>query len=637
MINNRVALTPYIFLFKSLLFILCGFILTRFIFFIFNVNYFPDFNLDELLSVFLHGLRFDLSSIAFLNTPILLYLLSVGWAKSLTAFSNMVVFIYVLLVNTLALFTNLIDTVYFAYTGRRSGPEIISMFGDVSTQIPQLFVQYWPFVLLSFALIIVTTIIFLRLKRNIQHINIPLWKYSIFCLVIVFSFTLAARGGFQSKPIRALHAYSWPSSELGAIVLNTPFMLLRQKTSEVKELNYFSSDNDAYEVLKESPIARNDVVKVISKKQNVVVIILESFSLEYFGPPYGKKNYVPFLTQLTEKGRFFPNGIANGRRSIEAIPSVLSGMPSLMDEAFSRSIFQSNKVYGLGEIVKPYGYSTAFFHGAKNGSMYFDETTYRFGFDKYFGRDEYPDDKDFDGQWGIFDEPFLQFTADKLNQLKRPFLSGIFTISSHPPYSLPTKYKNIITEGDIPMHKVVQYTDLSLKAFFEKASKMDWYKNTLFIITADHTSENFDNDFATPFGRHQIPIILYHPAEKVKPDLVTEVAQQIDIPATVIDFLALPETNKLLPFGRSLLRNSEQASALIKENGSFWLLSQGKYVKLTIGKEQEYQYGTLPDTFTNKPDETAPEFEATLLQRNKAYLQLYFNGLINNQHYFESK
>mgnify|MGYP000341974484 CR=1 FL=1 len=638
MTTLKSSVAPHQYFFKILTFLLLALIATRLIFLGSNYSYFADQSAASFAYALFHGLRFDAAVLSILNAPLLLALIFLGGWRRLQRGLIGGIILYVMLIDLPAVLLNLVDTVYFPYTGRRSGPEILSMLRDVSTQIPQLLSQYWPFVLLGLGFCVAVVFVLQRARANLGPKSVTWYVYLLLSMVLVLVFVIVGRGGLQGKPLRALHAYSWPSSDLGAVVLNTPFMLLRQKANEVKKLDYFDSDKQALESLAKPPVQTQSAPT--AKPQNVLIIILESYGLEYFGPPYGDKSYAPFIESLAAQGRFFPNGIANGRRSIEAVPSILAGMPSLMSEAFMRSSFQANKVYGIGEIVKPYAYQTAFFHGAKNGSMYFDETTQRFGFDHYYGRDEYANDNDFDGQWGIFDEPFLQFVATKLDAIETPFLSSVFTISSHPPYTLPEKYLNQIPEGNIPMHRVVQYTDIALKAFFNTASTMDWFNDTLFIITADHTSDNFDTRFASPLGRHQIPLILYHPAGGVKQGIDTSIAQQVDIPATIVDFLGLPETAKLLPFGRSLLQ-AGMGEALLKEDGEFWLLSNNGFVKTQTDTQNPHFAGILPKSFTTKLDENTLEESRTdvspqvLESRLNAYLQLYFNGLISNQHYFD--
>jgi phosphoglycerol transferase MdoB-like AlkP superfamily enzyme len=622
-------ITPLVFLSVGLFFILVGYVFTRVFFWILNNNYFSAESSETIFLAFIHGLRFDLSAIAYLNIPLLLFLFFLIWFHRFIYF-NILIFCYLLFIDVPAIIINLIDTIYFPYTGRRSGPEVFSMVNDLKSQMPQLIFVYYGYVVASILLFIIYYFIFSSLKKKIKPMFINKYLIVFLFCVLVLLFILAARGGFQSKPIRVLNAYSYPSSSVGALVLNTPFSLLKENVDHLNKLDYFSSKKELQEKFN-SPLLALKKEKI--KKNNVVIIILESFGLEYFGPPYGLRTYTPFLQNLARKGRFFPNGIANGRRSIEAVTSIITGIPSLMPEAFIRSPYQSNTVYGLGEIVKPYGYSTAFFHGAKNGSMYFDDTTYRFGFDKYYGRNEYPDSSQFDGQWGIFDEPFLQFSLDELDTLKAPFMAGIFTISSHTPYTLPGQYENTFPGGDIPMHRVVQYSDMALRKFFERAATKEWYENTLFVITADHTSDNFDIRFANPLGRHQIPIILYQPNKEIEVGIVTEIAQQIDIPATIIDYLNLPEKDKVLPFARSLLIKNDYADAIIKEDDAYWLLSQDKYVKWSITENTTLETGYLPETFARDQNQIGLLDFGDMEQRLKAYLQVYTNGLVDNSLY----
>lgn len=628
--GQGIDISPIVFFIFGLFFVLFGFFISRIHFLSIHHEYFLDASFDDVLLALLHGLRFDLSAIALLNAPLLLLLFGLVWFRALSTFNTIVVFGYLLLVNGTAITINLIDAAYFPYTGRRSGPEVFSMANDVNSQFPQIIFVYWEYAIATLLIFSFYFWLFLRLKKC----NRPFFLKGIvlipLCFLLVLIFIVAGRGGLQSKPIRALNAYSYPASNLGVLVLNTPFSLLREDPGNLERVHFYSKDSEIEKLLypRMDSIDDSEV-----KKHNVVVLILESFGIEYFGPPYGLHPYTPFLQKLSEQGRFFPNGIANGRRSIEAVPSILAGIPSLMTEAFMRSPYQSNTVYGIGEIVKPYGYSTAFFHGAKNGSMYFDDTTYRFGFNHYYGLNEYPDSDHFDGQWGIFDEPFLQFTIEQLDKLPKPFLSGIFTISSHPPYTLPEEYEEIIEKGEIPMHRVVQYTDMALQRFFEKASQKDWYENTLFIITADHTSDNFDRRFASSLGRHQVPIILFQPNQEIEKGVVTEIAQQIDIPATIVDYLNLPERDKTPPFGRSLLVKNNQADAIIKTKDAYWILSQNKFVKLPVLENSVIETGYLPNTFVNNFEQSdGADFEQ-LENRLKAYVQIFTNGMIDNDLY----
>ena len=194
-----------------------------------------------------------------------------------------------------------------------------------------------------------------------------------------------------------------------------------------------------------------------------------------------------FSDSLIPHSLTFKYAFANGKRSIEALPSVTASIPSLT-EAFVLTPYSSDRINSIASILKKYGYETSFFHGAHEGSMGFSAFMKMAGVDHFYSKKDYNNDKDYDGTWGIYDEEFLQYWANNLDTMKQPFYSELFTVSSHHPYKLPDRYLHTFREGHQPNDQSVQYTDMSIKKFFETASKMPWYKNTLFIITADHAA-----------------------------------------------------------------------------------------------------------------------------------------------------
>ncbi|WP_299017022.1 LTA synthase family protein [uncultured Photobacterium sp.] len=629
--RNKVNLRPLFYLCSLSLLALIAYSLIRFIFYIDNSDYFVRSDFQSILIAFLHGVRFDLASIAMINAPLLLLVFLLSPFKAVVNRLPKFIFYFFLLLNIPFLLSNFADIAYFPFSGRRSGLEVMALAPDLIDQGQQLAGQFWYLAALAIIFVFALTRISSRwLYDRLPSLEVRLILYPLLVIALVAITVVSARGGLQSKPIRSVHAYSWPSAELGPLVLNTSFTLIKKKGSEIKPLHFFESDKQARELITNKIASKPEHT---APNDNVIIIILESFGLEYFGPPYGKVGYTPFLQSLAEQGTFFPNGFANGRRSIEAVPTILAGIPSLMSEPLVRSAYQGNTLYGIGNILKPYNYETWFFHGAKNGSMYFDAISLRLGMDNYIGRTEYANDGDYDGNWGIFDEPFLQNMAQTLNSSPTPFLASVFTLSSHNPYTLPPEYKGKIAEGSIPMHRVVRYTDMALKKFFETIKSMPWYQDTLFVITADHTSDNHDPDFATPLGRHRVPILLYHPGGKIKPEVRLDVAQQADIPATVVDYLNINESDKLLPFGQSLLKSERQGIALFKEINDYWLVSDNAYVRMNQ-KLQISNPQPLPSAFfVTKQANLGVKQEESLGEKLKAYVQFYNNGLINNSLY----
>ncbi|MGI8892827.1 MAG: LTA synthase family protein, partial [Bacteroidia bacterium] len=301
---------------------------------------------------------------------------------------------------------------------------------------------------------------------------------------------------------------------------------------EIKEVEYFENEEM---VLKYFSTKRN-YIKEEFKNVNVVVIILESFSSEYSYILSGNKSYTPFLDSLMLESLYFTNAQANGKRSIEGIPAIVAGLPALMTNPYISSAYATDSLPSLASHLKYKGYHSSFFHGGRNGTMGFDNFSKIAGIENYFGMNEYGTNKGFDNNWGIYDEPFLQFTAANLNAMPKPFLSFIFTLSSHHPYTIPEEHTGKFKKGTLPIHKSIMYTDYSLKRFFESIQNYPWFENTLFVITADHTGPAEHPLYQTRIGIYRVPIIFYKKNSELK-GKIDKPVQQIDIMPTVLDYL----------------------------------------------------------------------------------------------------
>ena len=302
-------------------------------------------------------------------------------------------------------------------------------------------------------------------------------------------------------------------------------------------------------------------------KKNVVVIIVESFGREYIGAlnePLDNgqyKGYTPCVDSLIAKSVTFRYSFCNGRKSIDGMPSILSSIPMFV-EPFILTPSSMNKVTGLAGILEEEGYQTAFFHGAQRGSMGFMAFARSTGFQEYYGREDYEQDRrfggsaDFDGLWAIWDEPFLQYYATKMSEMKEPFMTAVFTASSHHPYHVPDKYKETYPEEGIAIHKCIRYTDMSIGRFFEEASRQPWFKNTIFVLTSDHTNQSDHAYYQTDLGGFCSPIIIYEPGSERQPEIQEKIAQQIDILPTVLGMMHY--SKPYFGFGIDLLNTAEE-------------------------------------------------------------------------------
>jgi len=362
---------------------------------------------------------------------------------------------------------------------------------------------------------------------------------------------------------------------------------------------------------------------------HVIIIILESFSKEYIeGFKRTGKSYTPFLDSLMQHSLVCKNAYANACRSIDALPSIVASMPSLMDESLIGSIYSVNKINSLSSLLKQKGYHTSFFHGGKNGTMGFNDFCRAAEIDNYYGEYEYPDKSAYDGSWGIYDEEFFQFFAQKLNTFKRPFFSVFFSLSSHPPYAIPAKYKDKFPKGEIKILESVAYTDYSLRQFFSAVSSMPWYNNTLFVICADHTSVSYFDDYKTSLGRLSIPIIYFHPTDISFKGKCLLPTQQIDIMPTIFDYLNYPD--KFIAFGESIYNHSNHFCCIF--NNDIYQIIDSSYCLQFNGEKPIALYNYKNDILLTK-NIIHEEIEKTkyLEDHCKAMLQSFTSRLVINK------
>ena len=455
--------------------------------------------------------------------------------------------------------------------------------------------------------------------------------------VAVFFIVNGMRGGFGSfvRPITLSNANAFVTKPLEAsIVLNTPFCIMRTIGNKpYSDPKYFKTEEEADKIFRPviEPHPNGDF-----KRMNVVVIILESFSKEFVGElnkdlDGGKyEGFTPFLDSLIQHSLTFEYTFANGRKSIDAMPSVLSSIPRFYEPYFLTE-YSNNKVSGIAGELDKKGYYTAFFHGAPNGSMGFEAFAKVSGFQQYFGMTEYGNDKDYDGTWAIWDEEFMQFYASKMGTFKEPFMTALFSASSHHPFHVPEKYKDIYKEDGIhPLHKCVKYSDNAIRKFFDNAKKQPWFNNTLFVITADHTNGLTRKEYTTDAGNFKVPIIFYTPNGDLKGRL-PEIAEQIDVMPTVLGYLNYDEP--YLAFGRDLLDSTYTQHYAINNYDQTFQLFQDSLMYQFDGQNTKAVYNFISDIYlqNNLVDKVDAKKKDEAETKMKAMIQQYINRMTQNR------
>lgn len=628
---------PYVALAMRLLILLLVYAILRLGFYGFNIAQFPQVSINELMFMMFGGIKFDIVALLYINVLyILLEAIPIPF-KYNQAYRKVTKWIFVV-TNSIGIALNLVDFAYYPFTLKRTTGTVFGQFAN-EENIGKLFfdfgMEYW-YLILGFALIIwgLIKIYDLVIVEKPKVFN---WKfYSVqlaLLLTVAFLFVGGVRGGWahSTRPITLSNAGDYVKApEEMNIVLNTPFSILKTlKAVTLKEERFFSDE----ELNKIYPVVHLPKDSAEFKKLNVVVLILESFGKEHIGF-FNKqldngtyKGYTPFLDSLIEQSYTFNRSYANGRKSIDALPSVITGVPSI-GEPFVLSIYSGNKTTSLAKLLADKGYETSFFHGAPNGSMGFSAYMQLAGIQHYYGKNEYNNDADFDGMWGIWDEPFMQFMAKKIDGMKEPFFSSFFSLSSHHPFKVPEKYAGKFPKGTLPLHEPLGYADYALKRFFEKASKSPWYKNTLFVICADHASMSHFKEYNTMPNSFAIPIVFYYPGGKLKGQS-DKLVQQIDIMPTVLNYLHYDKP--YFSFGFDAF-SPEKNNFVVSNIGNIYNFFKGDYFMTYGNNEVKSVYNLKQDQFlTNDLKGKVPQVQDSLLRSLEAFIQQYNNRMIKNK------
>ena len=610
--------------------------LSRLLFLLFNLNSFNDSSFIEILRIFIIGTRFDLTAIIVIYFPLILLYLIPGNIKNIRPYQTIIKCLFIVL-TAIVLLLNLIDIEYFKFSNKRSTADLFDLFrlgNDMATIMPVLIKDFWHILLLWITLVFITWFFYPAIVCSpVKYKNRPVTYLIEFSSLFIFCcMLLIIARGVQYKPVRIITAVKYTTPNNIPLILNTPFTIIKTLGSNtLKPSNYFSEDES------------NKIYKPLTKinneeefrKLNVVIIIMESMSREFIGSLNRYNGFTPFLDSIINNGFALRNSYANGKKSIEALPAILAGLPALMDEPYISSPFSTNKISSIASILKDKGYNTSFFHGGNNGTMGFDNFIYAAGIEKYYGRDEYPGQDDYDGNWGIFDEEYLQYYANKLSEFQQPFFSCVFTLSSHHPYTIPEKHKGKFKKGNLDIHETISYADYSLHRFFNSISEKPWYNNTLFVITADHTSQAYHKYYNNEIGKYSLPMVFFNPGDPDLKGYSNIACQQTDIMPSILDYLNY--NGEIIAFGNSVFDKLADHYAVHYINGVYRLIKDG-YSLFFNGEESIKLYDIKNDSLllTNYLN-LKPEIQNNLERKIKSIIQNYNNHLLNNSFYIDNK
>lgn len=533
--------------------------LVRTVFLFYNRRLFNLHGSAEVFRIFWWGVRMDLSAIALLNTPVFLLVFLSQYRLSLLARALFI------LLNGAGMALNIMDIGYYRFSKHRSNIDLWYVLGDSAGSFGSILRLYLPLILFFgasfYGLILLGNRIFRRERKPqsgsgsisepaplSRRILLP--AQAIILVLLIFSIR-----GWQARPIIP----ATPLLDLDPAVLplaqnsvTTLSYSIANRERQMTSKQYFTPDELRSIITTKHNLRPTAAAGDTMNRKNVVIFILEGFSRCYLMPGDRWKAHTPFLDSLVRKSLFFPHSYANGFTSNQGIVAILGGLPAFTDEPFFYSPYANTPLHSLGNILAEAGYNTNFLMGAPRDHFGFGKFAHMAGLEHTYWQPDFNDDRYYDGNWGIYDEPFLQYGARILSTKPQPFLGVFFTISTHPPFTIPPDLRQRFDYPDqTPAQRSVSYTDEALQQFFANCRNQPWFRNTLFVFTADHWFDPTDGKLDISYWNSSaIPIFIYD-ASHDRGEQRTAVAGQVDIAPTVLDLLGY--RGSYTGFGHSLL------------------------------------------------------------------------------------
>lgn len=558
-------------LFKVYLLFVALFLIGRFFFYLLYFERFNDISLSESLLTFIYGLRMDTIVIC-----IILVIPTIFLTITPKIFSNFIskfLNIYILFFIVIALFIECASFPFFAQYDLRPNYLFIEYL-EYPQEVTSLLFKDYKFQFIAVFILIITTIKIYSKSKFINFEQVFKQNYISRILIlapILLVLFLGIRSSLGHRPVNISDALYSTNRVINEITKNSLHSLGYAYYSNKKAENNISKYGkidikEAYKVAslaigidykdEKKPFYREVKSKLASKKQkNLVIFIQESMGAQFTGF-IGKQNFTPNLDNLAQNYLSFTNLYSNGTRSVRGLAALTSGtLPINGVEVIKRNKSQED-YFTVASLLKPYGYKSSFIYG---GEARFDNMK---GWYLGNGFDEVIEQKDFKNPiftstWGVSDEDLVIKANEKFKSYyenNEKFVSVMFSSSNHMPFELPDG--KIEFEKNIPKTSVenaIKYADFAIGRFFELAKKEDYFKDTVFVVIADHNVRVY-GDQIVPIDMFQIPAVIV--SSDIPHQIFTNLTSQSDVLATALDLIGIDLSYPIL--GNSIFKDNKK-------------------------------------------------------------------------------
>lgn len=518
------------------------FLAGKIFFLLINATEIPDWkNFHQFI---INGFRLDISMISYL---VIIPLIWSIFFNSRQKVPNLILKVFLGIVLFAVVLVYATDPYFYYYWGQKAN---VGVFAFIRKETAGFLSIEWMHYFGAFAFF--SIFIFLGIKK----IHLITTKYQLkwwtvlMALPIIF---IVLRGGISNVPISVSNAYFSPNNLWNSTAVNPVWNALAEIVNDNTEKDFrLIADEEAADLMAEldskfNPIPYKSLVHFNPRKTNVILIVLESFTAKLSGFLQDSQfSAMPNLDQLMREGITFKNAYASSFRSDKGLTALIAGFPSLANQTLTDHALELSRQPNIFDIYNQEDYHTSFYYG---GNIEFANIKILFKDCDLLADQSYFKSKD-KNVWGVHDHITLNVFYQDLIKRNQPFLSGIFTLSSHEPFDVPN-YKKYAE----PLTNSISYTDSCLGIFMNQLKKSKLWKNTLVVISADHgTTLPNRSALFLPENFH-IPILFSGGVIK-KDTIIETVVSQTDVAATLSGLLT--QSNSF-PYGQMMFRKNNRA------------------------------------------------------------------------------
>jgi phosphoglycerol transferase MdoB-like AlkP superfamily enzyme len=530
-----------------------------------------DINYEWIGTALLRGIWFDNVIACYISILPVTVLSILGLCNILNKWVIKIFNGYYILLFGLVFAISISDIPYFNYFFKHLNASIFNWKEEGGNATQMILQESSYYIYFIIYIIVLALFVFLvnRTARNIlrQGVNnlrkSQYFLYAPICIILIGLSFLGIRGRLGRNPIKTSQAYFSNNSFLNQLGLNPTFFLMRsiiENSKKYHSANNLMDEKKALEYAQKelnvpigqtspSPIYREIDGNKENKDVNIVFILMESMSADLLTTKEGK--LTPYLNELKNESYYFDNFYSAGTHTNHGVAATLFGLPSLFDKNMMKDV-DIPKCQGIPDILKERGYQTMFF--VTHESQYDNMNAFLLenGIERMYAQEDYPKSKVVNG-FGVQDDYLFEYALNTLNDKAKednPFFATILTISNHPPYVVPDKFKSV---SDEPQEQIVAFADNAIKQFMTEAKKQAWYNNTIFVLLGDHGKIVGNPIYDMPLSYNHIPLIIHSAMFEDSPKIVSNMGGQVDVFPTILGILNYVYSNNTL--GTDILKN----------------------------------------------------------------------------------